>query len=153
MQYPNPTRPQRKRVRGSSAQAGPRSCARLQAGWLNAPIRLTCRDKNANRLKFSVDFLRGLQGAFQVRSAAVGYVKVLLSGGQRWYVANLTQTDTEVTIRGEVPGTTKKVDLIVNTRVEMSPEDLEHLVRNRLAELCREYGFDTKVLCSALISW
>ena len=81
-----------------------------------------------------------------MRSAAVGYVKVLLSGGQRWYVANLTQTDTEVTIRGEVPGTIKKVDLIVNTRVEMSPEDLEHLVRNRLAELCREYGFDTKVV-------
>jgi len=115
-------------------------------GWLNAAIRLTCHGKDANWLKFSVDFLRGLQSAFQERSAAVGHVKVLLSGGQKWCVANLTRTDGEVAVRGDVPGTIKKVDLTVNARVEMSPEDLERLVRNRLNESCREYGFDPEVV-------
>lgn len=114
-------------------------------GWLNAAIRLSCRGEATRWKEFCVGMLHGLQYSFKERSAVVGHVKMLLSSGEGQCAVNLTQTDGEVAVRGDVPDETRQADLIVNARVEMSPEDVERLVRSQLQETCREYGIDADV--------
>lgn len=101
-------------------------------GWLNAAIRLECPDGGDWR-RFCVDLMECVQAACRQRCAEIGHVKILLSSGGERYVANLTGLDGEVSARGEMSGRRREAQLIVNARVEMSPGDLEAIVRDRLA--------------------
>ena len=60
--------------------------------------------------------------------------------------ANLTQTDGDVSVLGEVSPSATQVDFVVNARVEMSPEDVEHLVRTQLQQSCHKHGLDAEVV-------
>jgi len=93
---------------------------------------------------FARKLLEGLRDDFRRRGARVGHVKLLLSAGSEQCIANLTSTDGEVSVRGqagaadraETPGradTAAQAELVLNARVEMSPEELEALVRRHLS--------------------
>ena len=73
-----------------------------------------------------------LTDAFQGRNAAVGHVKILLSSGSDTLAANLTRARGTVSVRGDV-SRSSNAELIVNARVEVSPEELEKIVRAAVA--------------------
>lgn len=102
-------------------------------GWLNAAIQLTAQT-DTDWGQFGRQVLARMQTAFQAREAAVGHVKMLVSTADGTVVGNLTRTDGAMSIRGEAPASPGPAELILNARVEMSPEDLEAVVRTALAE-------------------
>ena len=103
-------------------------------GWLNAAVRLRASDEAqpADWRAFCQSLMEGLREDFRRRGARVGHVKLLLSAGTERCVANLTSTDAEVSVRGQA-GKAAQADLVLNARVEMSPEELESLVRQHLS--------------------
>jgi hypothetical protein len=80
--------------------------------------------------------MQELKAAFQERHADVAHVKLLLSAAGGHLAANLTRTDGEVLVQGGIPGAPPEAALVLNARVEMSPEALEEIVRAALAAAC-----------------
>jgi G3E family GTPase len=100
-------------------------------GWLNASIHLST-SRNADWRGFCVELLQLLQQAFQERRADVAHVKLLLSAPGGHYAANLTRTDGEILVRGDMSGSPAEAGLVLNARVEMPPQRLEDLVREAI---------------------
>jgi len=100
-------------------------------GWLNATASVA-------RKKDTVDINAALQSimtAFQAKSkqigAEVGHVKAILHLDGKESAANLTRLDGEIDVRNVEPkcGTPT---LIFNARVQISPDELEAMVRELL---------------------
>lgn len=107
-------------------------------GWLNAEIDLT-----ANRCCIPDWQLLGLLLMERIRQecrksrSPIGHVKMLVATGGKTCAVNLTHTKGKIDVRGEVDESTRKARLLVNARVEMSPEDLERLLREELETLLK----------------
>ncbi len=98
-------------------------------GWLNATVLL--RGENVDWNTFAQDFLSTLSRHFDTHQQSVGHVKILLSTGEDSLIANLTGDSTTLSRRGEVPPGAE-ARLTINARVEMTPEALETVVREKL---------------------
>ena len=105
-------------------------------GWLNASIHLSAAVAAADWRGFAIDLMQELKAAFQERRADVAHVKLFLSAAGGHLAANLTRTDGEVLVQGGIPGGPPEAALVLNARVEMSPEALEEIVRASLAAAC-----------------
>jgi len=101
-------------------------------GWLNADIRLSAADEKVQWHQFCSDLLNALHAEFRERRARIGHVKVLLTAGGQHCVGNLTSLSGKAVVQGRIEGSSTGADLILNVRVEMSPEDLERIVRDVL---------------------
>jgi Ni2+-binding GTPase involved in maturation of urease and hydrogenase len=104
-------------------------------GWLNASIRLASSG-NADWRGFCVELLQLLQQAFREKRADVAHVKLLLSALGGHYAASLTRTDGDIRVRGDMGGSPTEAGLILNARVEMSPPQLEAVVREAIVAAC-----------------
>lgn len=105
-------------------------------GWLNAEIRISALNgplEGGESICRSL--MEGLRGAFRLREAAVGHVKLLMEGEGGHVVSNLTRTGGEIEIRGKLPGAIRAARLILNARVEMPPKQLESIVLEQLDRL------------------
>ena len=98
-------------------------------GWLNSTLMLTgdLTDWNV----FARDLMEGLSQQFDRKGVAVGHVKMMLEAKDQYLVANLTGRNDTLSIRGTVDSGAE-ARVILNVRVEMSPEALEQLVREIL---------------------
>ena len=114
-------------------------------GWLNAVIRLSSEEKDVDWRVLCGGFMDGLKTSFREMSAEVGHVKTLVVSKDGRWVANLTRTDGEVAIRGDEASNGRQAQMIVNARVEMSPEALEKTVRNDLRQSCERHGVEAEV--------
>jgi G3E family GTPase len=115
-------------------------------GWLNAAIRLSCHGDASRWQAFFVDIANGLKVSLQNQSAAVGHLKMLLTSGDGRCVASLTRTDGDVMLHCDIPSADTQSDLIINARVELSPEQLEQIVREQLKESCDTHRIDAKII-------
>lgn len=121
--------------------------ARAEAvlGWLNAAVKLQAtRPFQAGQAL--IGLMVRLRDLFRRQKAGIGHLKcVLTAGGDSMWV-NLTDFDAEPSLSdhrlGAVPGAT----LIVNARVQISPDLLEAAVRRALAETGAAAGFDPDVI-------
>ena len=98
-------------------------------GWLNGTVNL-----HGNSIAWD-DVLKALMTELKVRleeeSLRVGHVKVIAENGQLYAVGNITGANNMLTFRsGE--GESTDIRLIINARVECSPEHLDELVRQAL---------------------
>lgn len=116
-------------------------------GWLNGTLHLVgegiCWDDVLTNI------MSRLASATASESLRVGHVKLIMECGKDYAVSNLTGADnqepgkqtTPFTLRGKA-GVADEAKLIINARVETSPEHLDQLVRNVLIESlpgnCRE---------------
>jgi len=98
-------------------------------GWLNSNIELNGEPTDWDA--FAGDFLQDLSHEFDKRNATVGHVKIILENGDDYLMGNLTGKCKTLNFRGSA-GISKKARLTLNARVEMSPEDLEDIVRKIL---------------------
>jgi MIP family channel proteins len=105
-------------------------------GWLNAAIDLTgtAGGEPPDWRAFCLGLMVGLGEDCRRRGVEVGHVKCLLTAGGGRLVANLTRTDGQVALRGEIPHSANRSALVLNARVQMPPEELESLVRARLRQ-------------------
>ena len=104
-------------------------------GWLNSVIHLHAADENVDWRAFCRELLEALQRVFREKGAHVGHVKLLLSAAGGQYVGNLTRAQGDVSVRGELPGSPREVEMILNARVEMPPKELEEIAHRTLASV------------------
>ncbi|MCK5805266.1 MAG: cobalamin synthesis protein P47K [Lentisphaeria bacterium] len=105
-------------------------------GWLNAAFTLNgdMTDWNA----FAESLMTSLGQQFDSMGASVGHVKILMKSDDAFLIGNLTGKIDTLGIRGTIQ-TASEVQLILNARVQMSPEALEKVVREALDSTCGEH--------------
>ncbi len=99
-------------------------------GWLNASVLL--RSADPDWTAYAQSLLQGLRDELAKADAAIGHVKLLVSAGEEFCVANLTQAEGPVEVRGQA-GTAPEASLTLNARAQIAPAELEALVRETLA--------------------
>ena len=97
-------------------------------GWLNATATVA---PNTDGKRLLTDLLTALHSEIKKTNSEVGHVKALLNVGGTEWVGNLTSLKGNVDIRETDPKSDNGV-LVLNARVQTSPEALETLVRNLL---------------------
>jgi hypothetical protein len=107
-------------------------------GWLNAEIGLHANKCCVPDWRLLCYFLmQRIQDRCRERKAPVGHVKMLMTTGDKTCAVNMTSLKGRIDIRGEVDESRPKANLVVNARVEMSPEALECLFRENLEMLLK----------------
>ena len=103
-------------------------------GWLNATYELASGG-DADWKVFASTLMDALGRAFDAIPATVGHVKLALHSGGPLLAANLTGTRETLEVRGgSLRG--KAAVLTLNARAQMTPEQLEGIVREQMANTC-----------------
>jgi hypothetical protein len=120
--------------------------ARAEAvlGWLNAAIRIS-----SNQLFSADQFVRDLfielRESFKQEKGEIGHLKsVFTSGGKSLWV-NLTNLSSDPLVSGKALATLNKGSLILNARVQLSPDILEKIVRDDLAKVAGRFGVESEI--------
>jgi hypothetical protein len=100
-------------------------------GWLNGTVALS--GKNVYWDTVLKDIMTGICRAIKQEKLRVGHVKVIAENGKQYAVGNITGDVSTLQLRGTA-GTSDNVKLIINARVETSPEHLDEIVREVLLE-------------------
>ena len=98
-------------------------------GWLNATVVLA--GKAIDWDSFMTSFMNDLCARFEKEALPVGHVKALLEHQDNMMVVNFTGGKDTMTVRGAV-GIGDKCKIIINARVETTPENLDAIVRDTL---------------------
>lgn len=101
-------------------------------GWLNASVIF-----NGNQVKwdaFVASFLKELGQQFDSLDLSVGHVKVILDNGKKYIRGNITGKAETMQIKGAVD-VSNEAKMIINARVETSPNELERLVKQALTRV------------------
>jgi hypothetical protein len=87
---------------------------------------------------WGLGFLESLQRSFSRKSTEIAHIKLLmLSASHQSLSANLTSSQGKATLRGQIYGTSP-VTLVINARVQMSPEELRTAIEEHLKAACGE---------------
>lgn len=100
-------------------------------GWLNASLSL--HGNNISWEYFGENLMKNLSQKFDEINAPVGHVKIIIENGENYFTANLTGSHETLSTRGNC-GKAEEVQMIVNARVEMTPEQLDKIVRSEITE-------------------
>jgi G3E family GTPase len=98
-------------------------------GWLNCSASLSGNDVNWDA--FAGNFMKALSAEFDAKNSPVGHLKLLVENGDQYISANLTGRLETLNFRWSA-GSGNNAEMILNARVEMSPENLEQLVLRTL---------------------
>ena len=101
-------------------------------GWLNGIVFL--QGENTDWDAFTRTFLTNLSAEFEKGNHSVGHVKVICENGNKFVVGNMTGPVSTLTLRSSA-GQSGEIKLIINARVESSPEVLDNIVRQTLDSL------------------
>lgn len=104
-------------------------------GWLNTSLELQGNQINCDALLQSL--LSSLGKRFDAMQASVGHVKALVIGNNEVMVGNITGKKETLQLRGSI-GMANEASLIVNARVEMSPENLKTIILDEIAKVCKD---------------
>jgi Ni2+-binding GTPase involved in maturation of urease and hydrogenase len=113
-------------------------------GWLNGSVRLH-GEVDTDWDDFVCLLLTNLAVCFDRDKLSVGHVKAIVENGRKYMVGNLTGNAVAPSVRGAA-GSGNRVLLILNARVETSPELLDRIVRETLEGLCAEGGYTADIL-------
>jgi G3E family GTPase len=100
-------------------------------GWLNGTVSVTS-SKPAYWDTLLKDIMNGLAKAVKEENLRVGHIKVIAENGPQYTVGNITGDAATLQLRGTA-GSGENLKLIVNARVETTPEHLNDLVKDVLA--------------------
>jgi G3E family GTPase len=99
-------------------------------GWLNTSVELTAAGPVDWRA-VAVAVLDGIQQAAVARGTEIAHAKVSVTAPAGQVVANLTSTGGAIAARGALDSASSAA-LVVNARVEMTPEELQGIVESIL---------------------
>ena len=120
--------------------------ARAEAvlGWLNGAIRISSEELFAAD-EFVRALFMDLRESFKREKGEIGHLKsVFTSGGKSLWV-NLTNLSSDPVVSGGPLAMLSKGSLILNARVQLSPELLEKIVRDVLAAVAERYGLKQEI--------
>ena len=100
-------------------------------GWLNGTVAVT--GKNAYWDTLLKDIMTDICKAIKREKLRVGHVKVIAENGKQYAIGNITGDVSTLQLRGTA-GISDQVKLIINARVETTPEHLDELIREVLIE-------------------
>jgi G3E family GTPase len=106
-------------------------------GWLNAEILLSGMADPIEWRAYCSDLLERLQAVFRQRNARIGHIKLLLRAGGGHCIGNVTDLKSEPFLHHEIAGAPSEASLTLNARVEISPEELEQMVRTVLGQVAQ----------------
>ncbi len=98
-------------------------------GWLNGTVLLDGPSTYWDA--FFKDLMNNLADRLAAESLPIGHVKLIAENGKQNVSANITGDVSTLQFRGAA-GTSEHLKLIINARVETSPEHLDELVREVL---------------------
>jgi len=98
-------------------------------GWLNGTISLS--GKSTDWDVFIRSFMHDLCAGLEKNALPIGHVKAILENDSEAVMVNFTGGAHTFSVRG-VAGTSEMCKLIINARVETSPEILDAIVRTTL---------------------
>ena len=113
-------------------------------GWLNAAVSLEAQYGEPAWEPVLADLAHGLMVGFSEQSTRIGHVKVLLQSGGGHWLANLTRAAGPVAFERRPVDASPLAELVINARVEMSPQELEGIVRQQLEAICRRHGLEAR---------
>lgn len=102
-------------------------------GWLNAVIQLHAHGRNPDWRGVVENLLNRMHSSFKDRRSEIGHVKLALDCDGKGGTANLTRLGGEITFRDFDSLAGDRASLILNARVQMSPDDLEAIVKKAVA--------------------
>ena len=100
-------------------------------GWLNGTVALS--GQNVYWDTVLKDIMTGIAKVIKKERLRVGHVKVIAENGKQYAVGNITGNASTLQLRGSA-GTSDNVKLIINARVETTPEHLDELIREVLVQ-------------------
>lgn len=100
-------------------------------GWLNGTVALA--GQNVFWDTVLKDIMKGICKAIKKEKLRVGHIKVIAENGKQYAVGNITGDVSTLQLRGTA-GMSDNVKLIINARVETSPEHLDEIIRDVLVE-------------------
>lgn len=100
-------------------------------GWLNGTVALS--GENVYWDTVLKDIMTGICRVIKQEKLRVGHVKVIAENGKQYAVGNITGDVSTLQLRGTA-GISNQVKLIINARVETTPEHLDELIRGVLVE-------------------
>jgi Ni2+-binding GTPase involved in maturation of urease and hydrogenase len=101
-------------------------------GWLNGTLYL--RGKNTDWDEFTRDLVAKMAQRFDADSLPVGHVKVIVENGKNFIAGNLTGGVNTLSVRGRA-GHSGDAKVLINARVETTPENLDRMVRETVDEM------------------
>jgi G3E family GTPase len=110
-------------------------------GWLNGTVYLS--GKTTDWDAFTTTLLKTLAERFDKEGLPVGHVKVITENGGAYVTGNITGKADTLSVRNSA-GTSDSAKLIVNARVETTPENLDVIVRETIDSLTK--GYEQNVL-------
>ncbi|MCQ2197886.1 MAG: cobalamin synthesis protein P47K [Bacteroidaceae bacterium] len=111
-------------------------------GWLNGTIAL--KGENAYWDTLLKDVMNGIAKAIKKEKLRVGHIKVIAENGKQYAIGNITGDVSTLQFRGSA-GTGNYLKLIINARVETSPEHLDEIIREALLNVV-EGNYEDEVL-------
>jgi Ni2+-binding GTPase involved in maturation of urease and hydrogenase len=111
-------------------------------GWLNGTINIEGNNTDWDKLVHR--FMTDLSGKLDEKNLCVGHVKVIAENGNLFTIANITGTGDTLTFRSSA-GYGANLKLIVNARVETSPQELDKLIRETIYRTLGD-NFKTNIL-------
>jgi G3E family GTPase len=131
------------------------AAAEAALGWLNARGVVEA-DVPFSAHNWLAYLLRMLDAALREARAEVAHVKAQVAAGEDVHKASITQSGSPLSwdLHGGdgAGGEVRRLEFILNARVETSPRVLEEVVRGVMAELCPEPGFQYEFLDFSCIS-
>ena len=103
-------------------------------GWLNVTYALTSAQPTDWKA-FAENLLDALSKEFDAMPAAVGHVKLAITSGDALVTMNLVGTRETLEVHGAALSGTSAT-LTLNARVQMTPRQLESIVREQMVKAC-----------------
>lgn len=114
-------------------------------GWLNAAVSVHTQEKQSNWQKFCQAFMSYVQTRFDQEHASIGHFKFILTTPVASIKSHLIHCAPASDIDGLIPPSELNANLIINARVEMSPELLEKIIRDALQEICEQQHISSDI--------
>jgi G3E family GTPase len=102
-------------------------------GWLNAVISLESNGSKIEWAKYGLNLMNQLHEAFQKSHSEIGHVKLMIETGEQECTANLTRLGGDISLQGSKDLSGMRARCILNARIQISPPELEKIVRNAIA--------------------
>lgn len=96
-------------------------------GWLNATAQLAA-GAAVDWQAWCLGLISSIQQTLKAKPAEIAHLKLLLSTPRGFHMANLTHLDGEPVIQGMIGGEPRAAQLVVNARVELTPEGLQEII-------------------------
>ena len=114
-------------------------------GWLNAAVKIT-GNRPFEPAALMKRLICRIRDALHIRNAGIAHLKLALSSHGQTQWANITRSNTEPSIGGKTIGETTGADLLINARVQMTPEILEADVRTAVFEIATQFDLGAEIL-------